>query len=57
MEKLIEETALELWKSINQLDKTFNWQLNWFLHKKVEKLWKMLDDLLELQKQENNLIK
>ena len=52
MERIIEELSYELWVAISQLDKTFDWQLNWFYHKKVAELWKMLDIAIELNKKE-----
>jgi hypothetical protein len=56
MQNLIKELSFELWKSINDLDKTFQWNLNWFYYKKVEILWKSLDEMLKLQEEENNII-
>ena len=35
MEKIIEELSYELWKTINQLDRTFDWELNWFYYNKT----------------------
>ena len=55
MKELINATSKELWIAINQLDKTFEWRLNWFYHRKVEDLWKILDNLIELQEKEKLL--
>ena len=55
MQKAIEEVSLELGKSINKLETTFDWKLNWFYHRKVEVLGKILDELLELDKEEKSL--
>ncbi len=55
MKKLIEEVSLELWKTIQELDTPFEWRLNWFLHRKIDVLWRILDDLIRLQKEENNI--
>jgi len=53
MKDLIDATAKELWVAINELDKTFQWQLNWKYHRKVQMLWTMLDDLLKLNDEIN----
>ena len=57
MEKIIEKLSYELWVTISQLNKTFDWQLNWFYYKKVEELWKMLDIAIELNEKEISLNK
>lgn len=57
MDVLINETAKELWVAMNELQTTFDWQLNWKYYRKVEMLWKMLDDLIQLDKEINCLIK
>ena len=56
MKELIEEVSFELWKSISKLDQTFEWKLNWFYYKKVEILWKILDELLDLEQKEKLLL-
>jgi len=55
MQKIIDAIAHELWVAINDHDKTFEWKMNWFLHRKIEDLWTMLDSAQELQKKENDL--
>lgn len=57
MQEIIETLSKELWVAINQLDKTFDCELNWFYFRKVEELWKMLDKLIELDKKEKELNK
>jgi len=57
MEKAIEKVSYELWNAINQLEKTFEGQLNWFYYRKVEDLGKVLDTLIELDKKEKELNK
>ena len=55
MQELIDATAKELWVAINELQTTFQWQLNWKYHQKVRILWIMLDDLIKLNEEINSL--
>lgn len=55
MKQLRDKIATELWIAIQKHSITFEWKMNWFLHRKIEDLWTMLDKCEELISKEKEL--
>ena len=55
MQDLIDAIAYELWVAYNQHETTFQWNLSWFYHRKIQDLEEMLKTAQELQKKEKSL--
>ena len=55
MKELKDKIAYELWVALNQHSSIFECKTSWHLHRKIEILWDMLDEIDKMIKKEKNL--